>query len=92
MKLIELLGIATAELQGFTTLERPDFRLEQAEYNSKDKVWEIVVSFLVENTNKRIGSGILAMSTDYQYHRIYKKLLIDGNKAVKALRMFNHKE
>jgi hypothetical protein len=72
MTLKELLGIAKEHLADLSPLKDPDFRLEQAEYDKDDKTWDIVVSYLVENTNKRTNS-IAAIVNEFQYHRIYKK-------------------
>ena len=54
ISLKELLEIAIKELCVLTTVANPDFRLEQAEFIDSKNEWEIVVSFLVENTNKRL--------------------------------------
>ena len=81
MNLRELLNIAILELRDMTTLENPDFRLEQAEFIKKEKMWDIVVSYLTENTNPR-SSTFLAIAPDFKFHRIYKRLKIDENKNV----------
>jgi len=78
LNLNELLRIARSELKNMTTLDRPDFRLEQAEYLNDKKLWEIVVSYLVENTNPR-NSPLAAMASDFKFYRIYKRLKIDDN-------------
>lgn len=87
MKFKELLEIATSELKELTTVESPDFRLEQAVL--KDTVWEIVVSFLVENTYKKD----LFESTNqpiWIYDRVYKKLKISENNVIlDGFYMFN---
>lgn len=79
MNLKELYQIAKKELEVLSPFEDADFRLEQAEYNKEDKVWEVVVSYLVENINKPV-SPIGMLSSSYPYHRIYKKVKIDDNK------------
>lgn len=91
MTLQELLRIAKKQLNGLSTLENPDFRLEQAEFQKDDKVWEIVVSYLVENMNKR-ANPLSAITSEFQFHRIYKKLKIDENKEVIGFYIFNDKE
>jgi hypothetical protein len=83
----ELLDIAKENLQNLSTLPNPDFRLEQAEFNRDEKEWEIVVSYLVENTNKK---SALSALTDFQFHRIYKKMKIDENKEIKGFYIFNN--
>ncbi len=76
MKLKELYAIAKKELADISPIENSDFRLEQAEYNKKEKIWEIVVSYLVENTNKPI-KAFAALAPEFKYHRIYKTVKID---------------
>lgn len=79
MNLKELYQISKAQLSELSSLESSDFRLEQAEYHKEEKVWEIVVSYLVENTNKPT-TPLGALTGGYQFHRIYKKVKIDDNK------------
>lgn len=78
MTLTDLFQTAKNHLKDLTPLSQPDFRLEQAEYNKDEKIWDVVVSYLVENTNKRINP-LNPLSSDFQYHRIYKKLKINDN-------------
>lgn len=92
MNLPELLQIAIDNLKDLSTLDNPDFRLEQAEYLKKELVWEIVVSYLVENTNKPTASLMALTSNSFPYHRIYKKLKIDGSHDVIGMYIFNAKE
>jgi len=91
MTLKELLEIATEHLLPLTTVSKADFRLEQAEYNKKEAVWEIVVSFLVENTNK-ITNPLTALASGFQYHRMYKKVKITSDGVFKGFYIFNNKE
>ncbi len=81
MELRELLKIAKTQLRDLSPLKNPDFRLEQAEYLNRDKIWDIVVSYLVENTNKK-ASPLAAITAEFQYFRIYKRLKIDEEKNV----------
>lgn len=81
MNLKELYQIAKNELSGLSSVGESDFRLEQAEYNKEEEIWEIVVSYLVENTNKPT-SPLGALTSGYTFHRIYKKVKIDNNKNV----------
>ena len=89
MTLKELLDIAKIQLKDLTTLENPDFRLEQAEYKKDEGIWDIVVSYLVENTNKRL-SAIAALSSEFQFHRIYKRIKIDDSKNIIGLYIYNN--
>lgn len=91
MNLRELLDIAINQLGGLTTLQTPDFRLEQAEYKKDEKIWDVVISYLVENTNKKI-SIVNPIFTEFQFHRIYKRLKIDENKNIVGVYMFSDKE
>lgn len=83
----ELYQIAKESLEQLSPLEQADFRLEQAEFNKKDKVWEIVVSYLVENINKP-ESPLGAFSSGFKYHRVYKQVKIDNDKNVLGFYMF----
>lgn len=91
MNLGELLSIAAEALRDLSRLGNPDFRLEQAEYKKDEDVWEVVVSYLVENTNKR-NVSLMAITSEFQYLRLYKKLRINKNKEVVALYMYDAKE
>ncbi len=81
MNLKEIYQIAKEELEVFSPFENADFRLEQAEYNKEENFWEIVVSYLVENTNKPL-SPLGVLTSSYAFHRIYKKVKIDDKKQV----------
>ena len=78
MKLKELLNLAKTELSELSSLSDPDFRLEQAEYNDDEQLWEIVVSYLVEKTNPR-NTPLSSLTSEFKYHRIYKRLKIYPN-------------
>ena len=87
----ELLSIAKEQLVDITTLQNPDFRLEQAEYKKDTDLWEVVVSYLVENTNKKT-SPLIASLSDFQFHRVYKRLIINNKKEIEGLYMYSNKE
>lgn len=75
----ELLDIAIDHLQTFTAKEKPDFRLEQAEYKEEQQLWDVVVSWLV----KRYDEGGPALIRDQGYYlRIWKRIHIDKEKQV----------
>ena len=86
----ELLDTAKIGLEDLTSVSSPDFRLEQAEFNSEKKEWEVIISFLVENTNKKT-SPIAVLSSDFIYYRIYKKLRINENKEIVGFYIFDNK-
>ena len=81
MKLKDILTIAESELKDLSTVTNPDFRLEQAVYVKESKIWEIVVSYLVENTNKP-SKVFAALAPEFQFLRIYKKLELNENNEV----------
>lgn len=91
MTLKELLYIAKSHMKDLTTVEHPDVRLEQAEYKKDEGVWDIVVSYLVENTNKK-SIPLAALTSEYQFHRIYKRLKITNDKEIIGFYIFNNKE
>ena len=88
MILKELLEIAKDQLKDMSTLEDPDFRLEQAVYDKDDETWDIVISYLVENTNKR-SAPLVVITSEFQYHRIYKKVSIDKDRNIFGFYIFN---
>jgi hypothetical protein len=91
MTLKQLLEIARGHLLPLTTVADADFRLEQAEFNKKDAVWEIIVSFLVENTNKK-ANPLTALASGFQFHRMYKKVKIKANGDFEGFYIYNNKE
>lgn len=92
----ELLDIAKEQLQGLSTLENPDIRLEEVEYKKEEGIWEIVISYLVEHTNKRVNKTVNVINPifpvttpEFQYHRLYKRLKINKNKEIEGLYMYD---
>ncbi|MEY8778856.1 hypothetical protein AB9K32_00390 [Allomuricauda sp. XS_ASV26] len=81
MNLRELLNIVKTELKDLSSLENPDFRLEQAEFQKDNDNWEIVVSYLVENTNPK-SLPLMAITSEFKYQRVYKKIKIDKDKNI----------
>lgn len=82
MNFNEIYKIAKGQLIGICDVEKPDFRLEQAEYKKKDKLWEIVVSYLVDK-NSEGKIPLSAAITGYNpYERVYKKVKINDDKEV----------
>lgn len=88
MNLKELYHIAKESFEQLSPLQEADFRLEQAEYNKEDKVWEIIVSYLVENINKS-ESPLGAFSSGLKYDRVYKQVKIDEDKNVIGFYIFD---
>jgi len=84
MELKELYHIAKGELSQIIDTENPDFRLEEAVYDEASECWEIVVSFLLENTNKP-NSPLGAFGNTLPFERVYKKLKINKQKEVEAI-------
>lgn len=89
MNLKELLDIVRSELRDLSSLEKPDFRLEQAQFNQEEKNWEVVVSYLVENTNPK-SVPLATLKGVFEYHRVYKEIKIDENKKVVGFYIFEH--
>ncbi len=97
MTLKELLEIAKKELKDLISLQNPDFRLEQVEYKKDEGVWDIVVSYLVENTNKRtnnpmaqVAQTLTALMPELDFQRIYKRLRINKDKKVEGFYLYNN--
>jgi hypothetical protein len=90
MNLKELLELAKNELSDLSSVENPDFRLEQAEFNKDKQHWEIVVSYLVENTNKKVLelTPLNAFTAELQFIRMYKKLIINLDKEVEGFYIY----
>ena len=87
MNIKELLNIVKTELKDLSTLNNPDFRIEQVEYKKDEDYWEIVVSYLVDNTNPRnLLPGIV--SSEFRYHRLYKRIKIDKEKKVVGMYIY----
>jgi hypothetical protein len=59
------------------SLPEPGFRLEQVEYKKDEKLWDVVVSFLVENKNRAVWST--PIFTSLPFERVYKRLKIGEN-------------
>ncbi len=91
MNLKDLLHNATTQLRDLSPLEKPDFRLEQGTYNKEQKVWEIVISYLVENNNKTLNQ-FSALVAQPPYQRIYKKVIMDDDGQVAEFLMFDTAE
>lgn len=87
VKFKDLLKIAIEELKDLTTIQNPDFRLEQAEYNDTTKEWDIIVSYLVDNANQ--SQNILNLPRLNNY-RTFKKVTINSKKEVKGFCIFEN--
>ncbi|MFC3415766.1 hypothetical protein [Algoriphagus hitonicola] len=75
-------------------IQKSDFRLEQIEYKKTEKIWEVVVSYLVENKNISYPSDLAITNlairlSNLPYERVYKRLIIDENKEVLGIYMFS---
>lgn len=88
MNLKELYQTAKNSFEELSSLEDADFRLEQAEYNKEEKIWDIVVSYLVEKTNKS-ESPLGAFTSGLKYDRVYKQVKIDENNNVLGFYIFD---
>jgi len=91
MNLKDLLHNVTTQLRDLSPLDNPDFRLEQGTYNKEEKVWEVVISYLVENNNKPLSPiSVFGLQTPYQ--RIYKKVIVSEDGHVEEFLMFDTAE
>ncbi|HCE56139.1 MAG TPA: hypothetical protein DER05_14550 [Lutibacter sp.] len=91
MELGELYTIAKNQFDGIANTESPDFRLEQAEFKEKEKIWEIVVSYLVQNANKSENASNIFGFQQLPYERIYKKVKINENKKIIGFYIYENK-
>ena len=88
MKLKDILAIAKNELSDLSTIEISDFRLEQTVFKKDEKIWEVVFSYLVENTNKP-SKPFAALSPEFPFLRMYKKLEINEKNEVVSFLMYD---
>lgn len=86
MNLKEIYKIILEQLKDIFTVENPDLRLEQAEFKKDEGIWEVVVSYLVDNVNRPINQkGDWASDYNYRsynYHRLYKLMKLDKDKNI----------
>lgn len=87
LKFKDLIKIAQNELKDLTTLPNPDFRLEQAEFRDTENEWEIVVSFLIDNSNQSLNAINLP---EFNNQRVYKRLKINAQREVKGFYIFEN--
>lgn len=79
----DLKRIAESNISEFTDLEEPDLRLEEVEYNVKEEIWEIVVSFLVKSKDPHVLRFTAYMNDmEYNVTRLYKKIKIDNDRNI----------
>lgn len=91
MKFGDLLNVVKSNLSDLSTLENPDFRLEQAEFLKDEDIWEVVVSYLVENTNRKVTTALGALTSGgFEYVRLYKLVKINSDAEVVGLFMYNN--
>ncbi len=86
----ELFEIAKSELENLSKVSNPDFRLEQVEYDDSKKHWDVVVSYLVEDVNKRANPLGIPIS-EFQFYRIYKRLKINSEREIIGLYIYEKK-
>lgn len=90
MNLKEIYKIILEQLKDIFTVENPDLRLEQAEFRTEKGIWEVVVSYLVDNVNRPINQ-IGDWASNYNYHRLYKLVKLDKNKNVIGFYIYDNK-
>jgi hypothetical protein len=91
MTLKELFDIAKSQLQDLTSLDAPDFRLEQAELLTEEELWEIVVSYLVEDTTKN-ATPSAALTSEHHFKRVCKRIRIDKEKNIVGFYMYDSRK
>jgi hypothetical protein len=94
ISLKEVFEAAKKQFAELINIQESDFRLEQLEYKKTEKLWEVVVSYLVENKNVRTNfelktSTLTSLLSTLPYERVYKRLKIDENKEVIGIYMFS---
>ena len=87
LSLKEVFEAAKSQFAELINIQESDFRLEQLEYKREEKIWEVVVSYLVENKNRSV-SATISFST-LPYERVFKRLKIDEKKEVVGIFMFS---
>lgn len=93
MKLKELFKIVQQELIDLHE-DAQDIRLEQVEFKENENLWEVVVSYLLENKNKPLQetknllTQIQPTLSSLPFERIYKLVKIDENNNIKGLYIF----
>jgi hypothetical protein len=86
-QLKDLLEIAKAELIDLSPLDEPHFRLEQAVLSKDSSTWEIVVSYLIPNTNEA-PKNLSVLAPEFAHYRVYKRVVIDDKKHVIGLYIY----
>lgn len=89
----ELLDISKEQLRDLTTAKNPDFRLEQVEYRKEEGVWDIVVSYLVEDATKNATAQALNLTLPllgFQYERTYKRLTVNKDKEIEGFYIYSN--
>jgi len=85
LSLKEVFEAAKKQFAELINIQESDFRLEQLEHRKEEKIWEVVVSYLVENKNR----ASLALLNSLPFERVYKRLKIDENKDVVGIFIFS---
>lgn len=85
LSLKEVFEAAKNQFAELINIQESDFRLEQLEHRKEEKIWEVVVSYLVENKNR----ASLALLNSLPFERVYKRLKIDENKDVVGIFIFS---
>lgn len=85
----EIFNAAKEEISDLYNVEDSDFRLEQIEFNQKDEIWDIVVSYLIPNKN---SNPSLLFPNGMPFERIFKKLRINTKKEVEGIYIFDNKK
>lgn len=87
LSLKEVFEAAKKQFAELINIQESDFRLEQLEYKKEEKVWDVVVSYLLENKNRGVTAN--SIFSFLPFERVYKRLKIDENKEVIGIFMFS---
>lgn len=87
LSLKEVFEAAKKQFAELINIQESDFRLEQLEFKKEEKIWDVVVSYLVENKNRSVSASL--SFTTLPFERVYKRLKIDQNKDVVGIYMFS---
>lgn len=90
MNIKELYLAAKKEFADLIDVEQQDFRLEEAEFDRKEGVWELVVSYLVINKNLSMLELTTGAFPRLKYERIYKRLKFNEQKEFLGFYMYDH--
>jgi len=85
LTLKEVFEAAKKQFAELINIEESDFRLEQVEFKKDEGIWDVVVSYLLDNKNK----GISPVLNFLPFERVFKRLKINDQKEVVGIYIFS---